>query len=373
MVEGGEIMRAIAGDRKATTVVLFFALLCFAHPAWWLGTAEAAPAGGEQAKPAKVFASEATLSMTLTGPWRDFMRDKSAKKRYPGTLEYVDEGGAKRSVPVAFEPRGHNRLKVCKLPGIKLIFEKDAVEGTPFRGNKSLKLSTHCSSGDGRWEQYVVREMLAYHIYNLVTERSFKVRALAVTYVDSADRSADGPHFGFLIEDDSEVVKRNHLAKIDVPKAALEQLDPLEASRFSLFEYLIGNTDFAQLSGPTADRCCHNSVLMGENPQSKLYTVPYDFDSSGLVDAQYAVPNAVLKISSNRERVFRGFCAYNATLQAARGEILRLEPKILGLARAESRFTAESRGWAIDYLSKGFEVLRDDGKFDRDVTAKCRK
>ncbi|MGH8122765.1 MAG: hypothetical protein ACREPT_08315 [Rudaea sp.] len=350
-------------------------LLFAAHPALWLGTASAKPkpAGGDQEKSANVFATDATLSLTLTGPWRDFMHDKSAKKTYRGTLEYVDESGAKRSMPVAFEPRGHNRLKVCELPGIKLIFAKEAVQGTPFHGDKALKLSTHCSSSGERWEQYVVKEMLAYHIYNLVTERSFKVRALSVTYVDSAEHSSDGPHFGFLIEDDSAVAKRNHLKKIKAASVPLEQLEPLDASRFSLFEYLIGNTDFAQLSGPTADKCCHNSVLIGENPQAKLYTVPYDFDSSGLVDAQYAVPNPVLKIRSNRERVFRGFCAYNATLPAARGEMLRLEPKILELARAESRLTADSREWVTDYLGKGFDVLRDDAKFARDVTEKCRK
>jgi hypothetical protein len=114
-------------------------------------------------------------------------------------------------------------------------------------------------------------------------------------------------------------------------------------------------------------------VLIGENPQSKLFTVPYDFDSSGLVDAHYAVPNPVLKISSNRERVFRGFCANNATLEPARREFLHLEPQILDLARAESRLDAKSKEWAADYLSKGFEVLRNDEKFAQDITAKCRK
>jgi hypothetical protein len=347
-------------------------LLFAAHPAFWLGTACAAPAGGDQAKSAKLFATDAPLALTLTAPWREFMRNKSAKKRYPGTLEYVDESGAKRSVPVAFQARGHNRLKVCKLPPIKLIFEKEAAEGTPFRGNKSLKLSTHCA-GDERSEQYVIKEMLAYHIYNLVTERSFKVRALSVTYVDSADHSPDGPHFGFLVEDDSAMAKRNHLEKLGLPRIQLEQLEPLESSRFALFEYLIGNTDFAQLSGPTADRCCHNSVLIGENPQSKLFTVPYDFDSSGLVDAYYAVPSPVLHISSNRERVYRGFCTNNATLDTARHEILHLEPQMLELARKDSRLVDRSKEWVGDYLSKGFEVLRDDGKFSRDITAKCRK
>jgi hypothetical protein len=71
--------------------------------------------------------------------------------------------------------------------------------------------------------------------------------------------------------------------------------------------------------------------------------------------------------------VFRGFCANNATLEPARREFLRLEPQILQLARADSRLDAKSKEWAGDYLSKGFEVLRDDAKFAREVTATCRK
>lgn len=358
--------------RKAGIVVFGIALLLAAHPAFWVGNAHAAGAEGDKAKPAKLFATDAALTLTLTAPWRDFVRNKNAKKPYPGTLEYVDESGAKHAMPVAFETRGHNRLKVCPFPPVKLIFDKQAVEGTPFRGNKSLKLTTHCGNGE-RFEQYAPREMLAYHVFNLVTERSFRVRAASVTYVDSAEHSSDGPHFGFLVEDDSEMARRNDLKKLEVAKLRLEQLDPLEASRFSLFEYLIGNTDFAQLSGPTPDRCCHNSVVIGTDPQAKVYTVPYDFDSSGLVDAHYAVPNAVLHISSNRERVFRGFCAYNAGLEPARGELLKLQPRILELARTDARFSAASREWTADYLSKGFETLRDERKFASDVTEKCRK
>jgi hypothetical protein len=145
---------------KATIAATFIARLLAALPAFWMAAACGAAPGGDQAKSPKVFATAGTLALTLTAPWREFMHNKSEKKRYPGTLEYVDESGAKRSIPVAFEPRGKNRLKVCKLPPIKLIFDKQAIEGTPFRGNKSLKLSTHCDSGE-RWEHYVLKEMLA--------------------------------------------------------------------------------------------------------------------------------------------------------------------------------------------------------------------
>jgi len=358
-------MRAMSGYRKPTIIAQFVALFVAVLVA-------AGPAFAGPAEPPKLFAADATLALTLAAPWRELVRNKSSKARYPGTLEYVDESAVKHSVPLAFATRGNNRLKVCKFPPIKLIFDKEAIKDTPFRGNKSLKLVTHCAS-DQASEQRIVKEMLAYRIYNLVTQRSFKVRPLTVTYVDSADSSPDGPHFAFLLEDDSDLAKRNELAKLGVPAIDPLQLEPLEASRLSLFEFLIGNTDFSVLNGPSSNRCCHNAVLLGEDKPSMVFAVPYDFDSSGLVDAPYATPSPVLRIRNNRERVFRGFCARNTTLEAARREMLRLEPQILDLVRTESRLDSGRGETASDYLSKGFEVLRDDETFAREVTAKCRK
>jgi len=356
-------MQAKATYRPVMIGAMLVALLLASHAAH-------AEAGG--GKSAKLFADEATLPLTITAPWREFAHNKTTKSSYPGTLEYVDDSGAKRAVPIVVTPRGHNRLKVCKFPPIKLIFEKEAIQDTLFHGNRSLKLVTRCAN-DEQSEQYIIKEMLAYRIYNLVTERSFRVRPLSVTYVDSADRSAAGAHFAFLLEDDSELAKRNNLEKIEVTTLTMAQLESLEASRVSPFEYLIGNTDFALLIGSPGQHCCHNTVLLGENKPAKAFAVPYDFDSSGLVDARYAVPNPILGTESNRERVFRGFCAENATLEAARGELLRLEPQVLELFRAEGRLQAASSEAARDYLSKGFEVLRDDRRFAREVTAKCRK
>lgn len=351
---------------------ILVAVLVAAPAAFWPAAARAKPAPGDRAEPAKLFAARGTLDLTLAAPWREFVRNKNSKRRYPGMLEYVDASGTRRSLPLAFEPRGIHRLEICRFPPIKLIFDKKITKGTPFRGTKSLKLVTHCGDGE-RWEQYAVKEMLAYRIYNLVTERSFRVRALSVTYVDSVEHSSDGPHFAFLIEDESELAKRNHLKKLEAARLDVAQLEPLENDRFALFEYLIGNTDWAVLNGPSPDRCCHNSKLIGSNIQSKVFAVPYDFDSSGLVDAHYAVPSRKLHIRSNRERVYRGFCANNAMLDTARREILRLEPQILELGRTESRLTARSREAVGDYLSDGFEILRDDEKFERFVTARCRK
>ena len=90
--------------------------------------------------------------------------------------------------------------------------------------------------------------MLAYRMYNVITDKSFRVRPLKVTYIDSATGKSDDTHFAFLIEDDSDVAKRNDLKKLNIPKVKLSQLSPDIISDFSLFQLQIGNVDWEQKS-----------------------------------------------------------------------------------------------------------------------------
>ncbi|HMB38356.1 MAG TPA: hypothetical protein VKO85_04690, partial [Wenzhouxiangellaceae bacterium] len=231
---------------------------------------------------------------------------------------------------------------------------------------------THCNNGS-RWEQYYVLEMLAYPIYNLITDRSFRVRPLSVTYHDVDRDRNDGPRFAFLIEDDKLVADRNELDKYDAVEIGPGQLDPLESSRFALFQYLIGNADWSSLGGPAGDDCCHNAKLIGPESGEPLYALPYDFDSSGLVDAQYAVPNEALRISSVRQRLFRGFCLHNATLDSVRAEFLENRGAIEAIVEGEPRLRPRKRSRAIKYIGKAFEVLENPDLFERAITNACRK
>ncbi len=330
-----------------------------------------APAPGKEKKE-KLFGPEQTLAISVLAPWGDIIRDVKNKNPYPATIEYVDSLGASHSIPLKVSRRGLTRQTVCKFPPIRLQFEKAAVKGTIFRGQKTLKLVTHCDKGN-RWEQYYVKEMLAYRMYNLISDKSFRVRPLSTTYIDSGNNSADKSRFAFLVEDDGDVAKRNELKKLKLKRISPEQMDSLEASQMALFQYMIGNVDWSTLHGPGVELCCHNAKLIGLDPASAIYTLPYDFDSSGLVDAHYAAPNAGLPISRVTQRLYRGFCAHNPTLEDARAEFLSKEPEIIALVKNESRLNSRSVKVALRYLGDFFEILRSDKLFERNITQKCRR
>lgn len=319
-----------------------------------------------------LFESPEALELTLSAPWRDIVRNKRNQDPYPARLHYIDDLGARHDVALTVERRGKTRQKVCRFPPVRLRFDKKDVAETVFEGNKSIKMVTHCANGQ-RWEQYYVLEMLAYRIYNLITDRSFRVRTLSVTYRDSDRDKDDGPRFAFLIEDDKLVADRNGLDKFDAVEIRPAQLDSLESSRFALFQYLIGNADWSSLGGPPGDDCCHNAKLIGPESGMPVYALPYDFDSSGLVDAHYAVPNEALRITRVTQRLFRGFCLHNATLESARGEFLEKRGAIEAIFETEQLLRPPNRWRAIKYLDEFFDLVADDARFERAITNACRK
>jgi len=325
-------------------------------------------------KPAKLFSTNDTLNVTLTGPWRDIVRKKRNENPYPATLEFTDELGNTMTLDMTAERRGLTRQRVCDFPPIKLRFDKEKVKGTTFRGQKSLKMVTHCKNAT-RYEQYYILEMLAYQMYNLITEYSFRVRPLTVNYVDSKTGKTDKSRFAFLIEDDSDVAKRNGLKKLNIPKIKVTQLEPEVTSYFSLFQYMIANVDWAALSGPGPD-CCHNAKLIGPEPLKPAdlaYPIPYDFDSAGLVNAHYAAPPRGLPIRSVTQRLFRGYCAHNSTLEDARNKFLSQEAAIIGLIDHENRLSSGNKKKSTRYIERFFDTIRDPDDFQDDIIQRCRK
>jgi hypothetical protein len=326
----------------------------------------------KEKKPPKIFSDATEMNVTLSGPWRKIKRNIKKDDLYPVQLTYTGADGQQHTIEAEVTPRGlTRRFKVCKFPPLKIHFDKEKMKGTEFRGNKSLKLVTYCQT-HSKYEQYYVKEFLVYRIYNLITEYSFRAQPMMVEYKDS-EKDDSITRFSFLIEDIDEVADRNDLKKLTVGRVPQSKLDALETSYLSLFQYLIGNLDWAATGGPDKDKCCHNGKIIGksenENPK---YTIPYDFDASGLVNAHYAVPPDGLKVRNIRQRLYRGFCVHNDKLPQAVARFNEKKPDIMALFEDNTHLTKKTRNNTIDYIEDFYEVLNDPKRFKREITDKCR-
>ncbi|HLF31365.1 MAG TPA: hypothetical protein VI566_10120 [Xanthomonadales bacterium] len=358
---------------KFWQVVLNACLIALLAVAWSVSAqAQDDSADSGAPKPEKLFESDQLLTITLRAPWNDIVKKKKVQDPYPATIEFTDSLGQAQSLPLSAARRGITRQEVCKFPPIRLIFDKELVKGTMFRGQKRLKMVTHCDKGD-KFAQFYRQEMTIYRMYNLITDISFRVRPLTVTYVDSVKGETMEPQFAFLIEDDGDMAERNGLIKLQAAKIRPTQLEPTEISRMMLFQFMIANVDFAATAGPTPDECCHNAKLVGLDETSNIYSVPYDFDVAGIIKTPYAVPHESLPIKSVTQRLYRGFCMYNSTMETARQEFLAKEQALYDLVQNESLLADKTKGQMREFLADFFEILRDQGKYEKSIIQKCRK
>jgi len=326
----------------------------------------AAPATG-----APLFEDEQPLELTLELPLKSLLRERKDRPEVEAVAIVTGPGGQSRRVDVKVATRGHNRLDKCDFPPLSLNFKRSQVDGTVFADQDKLKLSTLCRSKSD-YEDFLELERLAYLLYQQATDVSLRARAASMRYVDT-DRGGEvvaAP--AFFLEHFDSLAKRSDRVVLDVPTVPLADLDPAQLALIGLFEYLIGNTDFAATSAAAGRECCHNIVpLVRPGTTAPVVPFPYDFDSSGFVDASYAVPDARLKTRSVRDRVYRGYCISNPHLEAARAGLNRARPAMESVIQG-GRLSAKAQRKALDYLASGFEDLNDARDWRRKIVDQCR-
>jgi hypothetical protein len=237
--------------------------------------------------------------------------------------------------------------------------------GTVFEGQDKLKLVTHCRDRDS-YEQNVLEEFLAYRIYNVLTEVSFQVQLVRITYVDSSEHDDPLTRLGFLIEDEDAMALRVDGTMLEVAAAPAEQFQQHQAGLMYVFQYSIGNTDWSMTH-------FHNVKVMRVGMD--YLPIPYDFDFSGLVDAPYAGPNqAIAHLLDNvRQRLFWGRCNPAIDYSVIFAHFIEHQETILGLARTQPWLDERNRRAATEYLEEFFSTLANERRADRSIVKACRR
>jgi len=138
----------------------------------------------------------------------------------------------------------------------------------------------------------------------------------------------------------------------------------------SLFQYMIGNTDFSPIAGPEGENCCHNSTLFGREGEP-IYSVPYDFDMSGLVDAPYAEPNERFKIKRVTQRLYRGRCAYIDHLPTSVQLFQEKQDAIYKLFEGQEVLEESTRKKVTKFIDRFYYVISEPKKLHREIKSKC--
>jgi hypothetical protein len=186
---------------------------------------------------------------------------------------------------------------------IELNFKKAKFGYSDLNRISKLKMVPQCSSGKDK-EDYILREYLAYKLFRVMTDTSFKVRLISVTYIDSQKKRKPLKQYAFFIEPAEQLAARINCIQMKSRTLNQKYIVPQIMDRLAIFNYMIGNYDWS-VPGQ------HNVLIvkpLNMDPNSKAVAIPHDFDWTGLVNASYAVPAENVGTQSVRERIFLGVC-----------------------------------------------------------------
>ncbi len=311
----------------------------------------------------RLFEGDASLAIRLSGPLSDLLDDRKDEVPYPFTLTLGVEDYA-----VELSPRGKSRLETCAFPPLRITFTEPPDESSPFFGLERVKLVTPCRDVHNM-EVNVYEEYAAYRVFNLLSDVSYRVRLLNITYEDTTGK-LDGTHPAFAIEPTGQMAERLGGRERELPGVSRKNLDPAHASRMYVFQYLVGNTDWSLVTAEGDEFCCHNGKLLQLGNQ--LYLVPYDFDRTGLVDASYAKPAPKTRIRKVTQRRYRGYCMEDeAPLEEAVALTVTLRPEIIAVVDQLPGLEAEDREKTRRFLAGFFEDAEDQDALLKEFRRSC--
>lgn len=223
--------------------------------------------------------------------------DRRMMNYQKAALSLTMDDGSIWTDKVNVKTRGKFRSLKCDNPPLKIKFPKKALKARGLNKLNEFKLVYPCKTQKAH-QKFVLKEYLVYKLYNVLTDYSLRVQLVDLMLKDSMDHLPPITAKGFLIEHREELIARIDAKMSDIKCMKPIQLSNYDYTLFQVFEFFIGNTDWLL---PT---CKNAEVISLED--GTMIPIPYDFDFSGMVNADYAIPNSSLPVKYITDRYFLG-------------------------------------------------------------------
>jgi len=314
-----------------------------------------------------LFDSDEMLDITISMDMRKVLKDiGDDRSQHPAELSYLSTEGEMIIVPLRIRTRGNFRRDPmnCDFPPLRLNFSETEAMHSIFKGQDKIKLVAHCRSRGEQYEQNVLKEYLVYRLYSLFTDHSYKVRLAKLSYADSRAKRDTVHKFGFLLEPTLQMSSRVNGTLVEIKNVQQVQCDPQSTTRLSVFQYMVGNTDW---SIPVP----HNVDLIQEKPGKAPVVVPFDFDWCGVVDAPYAVPAEKLGISDVKTRIYRGLCREELVFEKVFQEFMDKKKDVFQIIESIPLNEKERKNVRL-YIEQFYSTLEDPALIRIEFYDACR-
>ncbi len=285
-------------------------------------------------------------------------------KWLPGIFKIMRGKKVDFEMNIQIAARGNMRRKTCDFPPVKIKFYEEKMGNDSLEDINELKMVVSCrNSADD--DQLVLKECLTYGLYNIITDESFRVKQASVRFYDAKRKKSGMETVAFFIESEKEMATRLGGRPLKPRIISPKGIDTTAYDRMCLFEFMIGNTDFGAYTR-------HNVKIVGLKGRQPI-AVPYDFDYSGLVAADYAIPSNDLPIQNVQERYYLGLCRDATGMRQLFKEYLDRKKLMFAYCEQFSGLDNDSRRQVINYLKEFFNILEDPRMAQKRILENCNK
>ena len=306
---------------------------------------------------------DSAIDIALTLDWKTLGRKKKDKAYLPAVISMRYPGADSLSLPMKVRTRGHMRLEICSQPPLKLKFAKEELARLYLSDHNEVDLVHPCHSGE-LYEQMILKEYLAYKLYQVISPVSFNVQLIRLKHLDAEGSESMEDTYAFLVEHTEELVERIGGREHNVPVISQHAVDRKALLRVCLFQYMIGNTDWYVKNR-------HNLEFIVVPGHSLLVPVPFDFDYSGLVNAPYAAHHESIDLPSVTIRYYQGRCESDEEVNMAIREFMEKKEELLRTCDQIQGLNARTAQQAKAYLQDFFEIIEHPKKVENSIIRHC--
>ncbi|MBV6443400.1 MAG: hypothetical protein DYG98_21005 [Haliscomenobacteraceae bacterium CHB4] len=304
--------------------------------------------GQKTARPKTVFehlTQEEAVKMTLEADLTTILENRKKDQYYPATLSTEDG----KSYKVEIKLRGKYRRKIAEIPPLKLKFKKKDLVAQGFDTLNEIKLVLPAYD-NVMGNELVVKEYLAYRMFEKITSASVRARLVRLTIRDMHVEQTRKV-YAIMVEDEEETAARMNGQLIEQYGMSPDSLILNQAALVSVFQYMIGNTDW--------EISMMRNVRLIKSPETgKVLVIPYDFDFSGFVSAPYASPSSESGLKTVRDRFMMANGIKKEYLKRALNIVRTAKDDLYNICRSKHLPRNASDG-LIDYLETFFIQIEE--------------
>ena len=293
--------------------------------------------------------------ITLEADMTTLLENRQTDDYSPALLTMSDG----KNFQVKIKPKGKYRRKVAEVPPLKVKFPKKSLQALGLDTLNEIKLVLPCYDNN-LGDELIIREYLAYRMFEHLTSASVRARLLRLTLRDSHVEKSRKVMYALMVEDNEETSARLNGFEVERYGLQADSMIENQVALVTMFEYMIGNTDWDLAM-------MRNVRLLRSSETEKVLVVPYDFDFSGFVSAPYASPSSESGIMTVRDRFLMANGIEREALRRATLLLKRTKDDFYTICR--SKFISKASSMElIEYLETFFQQIDTNG----DVPARMK-